>query len=310
MEAKRLLPYVVALLLIAFALGSLQKSQPGGGNLLYNSTWLLYVLYLLPLIAFGGVVALTIYLALNWRDLSDGLGFGMAGKRRQRKPKNQAVKMIVWISAWAFAIMFLVQKCGGIFCHGNSNSTLASLTTHLVTGSTAGLDLSPLGGGISQAIGFFSTDWFYVSVLGLLVLSSLIVARGALVSWKDAKEQPSLLLPGAKDEGVVAVQDAIRILDDVETADDRMKIINCYQRMIRAASDLGAPISMDQTARELELGIRRALLLSGPGIKHLTQLFEEARYSLHPMTGEDSQNAHNWLVSIAEELNRSISIQV
>ncbi len=309
MEVKRLLPYVAALLLIAFALGSLSRSQPGGGSLLYSSSWLLYVLYLMPLIAFGGVVALTIYLAFVWRSLSDALGFGMARKRRQQKPKNRAVKMIVWMGAWLLAIVFLIQKCGGIFCHGNSYSTLASTTTHLVTGSTAGLDLSPLGGSIPQAIGFFSTDWFYLSVLGLLVLSSLIVARGVFVSWKIAKEQPSLLPPRTKDEGLMAVHDAIKIIDDTETTDDRMKIINCYRRMIRATSDLGAPISMDQTARELELGIRRALLLSGPGIKHLTQLFEEARYSLHAMTGEDSQNAHNWLVSIAEELSRSINIE-
>ena len=309
MEVKRLLPYVAALLLIAFALGSFTKSQPGGGSLLYNSIWLLYVLYLMPLIAFGGVVVLTIYIAYNWKDLSDAFGFGLANKRRQQKRKNRTVPMIIWMASWAFAIVFLLERCGGIICHSSSSSTFTSQTARLVTGSTAGLDLPPLlGGNISQAIGFFSTDWFYLSILGLLVVSSLIVARGTFVSWKDAKEELGLLPLRAQEEGVMAVQDAIKIIDDTQTTDDRMKIINCYQRMIRTASELGAPVSQDQTARELELGIRRALLLNGPGVGHLTQLFEEARYSLHPMTAEDSQNAHNWLVSIAEELNRSIAI--
>ena len=308
MEVKRLLPYVAALLLIAFALGSLLRSQSGGGSLLYNSTWLLYLLYLMPLIALGGVVVLTIYLAYNWKDLSDTFGFGLARRRQQQKRKNRTASMIVWMAAWAFAIVFLLERCGSIFCNSNSNSTLTSLTTRLVTGSTAGLDLPLLGGNISQAISFFSTDWFYISFLGLLVLSSLIVARGTFVSWKDTKAQLRLLPPRAQEEGVVAVLDAIKIIDDTETTDDRVKIISCYQRMIRAASELGAPISQDQTARELELGIRKALLLNGPGIKRLTQLFEEARYSLHPMTEEDSQNAHNWLASIAEELNHNDSV--
>jgi hypothetical protein len=35
----------------------------------------------------------------------------------------------------------------------------------------------------------------------------------------------------------------------------------------------------------------------------LTGLFEEARYSLHPISEEDAYTAHEYLVQIAEEIS-------
>jgi len=50
-------------------------------------------------------------------------------------------------------------------------------------------------------------------------------------------------------------------------------------------------------------------LLKGPGIARLTGLFEEARYSLHPMTWKDAEMARDCFIQIRDELDRTVSIE-
>jgi hypothetical protein len=160
---------------------------------------------------------------------------------------------------------------------------------------------------VTQLGNIVQTNWFSIAFLGLLAVSSVIIIRAVKVSWDESREK-MIQLPGPRGEGISAVEDAIQILESQEAADPRTRIINCYQRMIQAAQHLGAPVSSDQTARELETAIRRMLMLKGPAIKELTELFEEARYSLHPITERDGEKAHESLLSIAEEMKIPVSV--
>src|SRR6266702_1018103 len=90
--------------------------------------------------------------------------------------------------------------------------------------------------------------------------------------------------------------------------DPRTRIINCYQRMVQAAHHLGAPVTSDQTSRELQTAIRKMLMLRGSAINELTELFEEARYSLHPITERDGERAHKRLLAIAQEMKLPVSV--
>ena len=78
--------------------------------------------------------------------------------------------------------------------------------------------------------------------------------------------------------------------------------------MVQAAQHLGAPVTSDQTARELETAIRSMLLLRGPAIDDLTKLFEEARYSLHVITDSEAEEAHRFLLDISEEMKLPVSV--
>jgi hypothetical protein len=78
--------------------------------------------------------------------------------------------------------------------------------------------------------------------------------------------------------------------------------------MVQAAQGLGATVTSDQTARELETSIRRMLVIKGPAIRELTNLFEEARYSLHDITENDAAQAQLHLHGIAEEMNIPFSV--
>ncbi len=306
LKGNRLLPFLVALILLAFALGSLPKTQPGG-SLLLNSYWLLYILSLAPIVGLGLMIALIILLVYNSRLFSESLGSGIARKRKMSRKRSMILQLIVAMAAWAIALQLLVFKCGGIFCSTPrlvSNGT--SVTANAVPeNQTTNL---PLIGAANQLSNLVLTNWFYAAFFGILVVSSVIVVRGIIISWGETKAELAGLIPAARVEAITSVEDAFRILKAQPEADPRTRIINCYQRMVYAAQRLGASVTSDQTARELEAALRMMLRIKGPSIRELTDLFEEARYSLHPITEHDAERAQQCLLSIAEEMNITLSV--
>ncbi len=311
MRTRQVLPYLVALLLLAWILGSLARSGTGGTSILSNSYWLVYVVYLLPVFALGAMVVMIVFLALSWRILSDALGFGIAARQRMQRKQSSTIRLMVWITFWGLALGVLYWRCGGIFCKpSNSTQTLPQIVNNTVQSGT-GAFVSPFAGleGPANTLGgIVGSSWFSIAFLGLLAVSSVILARSFIVSLDETRA--GRYLPArVLEEGTVAVSDALRILETEEAADPRTRIMACYERMIRAAASLGADVSVDRTARELETGIRRTFQLKGPGIRELTHLFEEARYSLHSIIEEDSEEAQRCLLEIGEELRATVSIE-
>jgi hypothetical protein len=303
LRPKQILPLLAALVLLSFALGSLPRSQPGGSSLLLGSYWLLYVLDFLPAMALGLILIMLVYMIYNARALSDALGFGIARRRRLQKKKSRTVSFIIYLATWVLAAVVLIEKCGGIFCQPTqSSATLQQKLQQHVSGSSSGPAL-PLFDTAFRLSSFVEPFWFYLVFLGFLGVSAVILVKALFVSLAETKASIVGQLEKAPEEGVAAVQDAIRIMETENQTDPRTKIIVCYQRMMRAVQQLGTPITSDQTARELERAIRKILVLKGPAVGELTGLFEEARYSLHPITEEDAESAHLCLLSIAEEMN-------
>ncbi len=311
MRARTILPYLAALLLLAWILGTLSRTGSGQPGILANSYWLVYLVYLLPLFAVGVMFVITIYLAWNWKLLSDFLGVGIAQKRRQSRKQSQAIRLAVWIGFWTIAIGTLLWRCGGIFCSSaNNTQTLPNLVMNAVDNSPSPAlpSLGSITGPVYAIAEFTASPYFTLIFLGLLIISTVIVARAFKVSLDETRA--GRFLPAhVREEGTMAVQDALRVLEMEEIPDPRARIMACYERMIRAAAGLGAHVSVDQTARELERGIRQTFRLRGRGISELTGLFEEARYSLHDMTGDDSDLAQECLREIGEELRAAVTVE-
>jgi hypothetical protein len=306
LKGNRVLPFLVALILLAFALGSLPRSSPGG-SLLFNSYWLLYLAYLVPVVAFGLILVLIGYLAYSWRPLSEAIGFQLARKKKPGKKRQSRTMMVIWIAVWAVAGYVLFQKCGGLFCQGSSQPlNVATRLNDLVNGSGSGPTL-PLISSITELSGLVQSNWFVLAFFGLLTVSSVIVARGVIVYGKAVRADALSEIALSRVEGIIAVQDAISILKRQVEVDPRQRIINCYQRMVQAAQGLGATVTSDQTARELETAIRRMLFIDSSAIRELTDLFEEARYSLHSITEDDAHQAQQCLVGISEQMNTPLT---
>src|SRR5881628_709881 len=276
-----MLPYIGGLLILAFALASLSRSQLGS-SILFRSYWLLYLIYLGPVIILGIVVVLIVLIGLNWRELGAAIGFGLARKRAMRKRRS---RYSFWISLlfWAIAIGVLIERPGSIFNPTQSNPFLG-------------------GRFLPTVSSLVQNSWFSISFLGLLIVASLVLIQSVRVAMKEIGEMNSQELEVRRKEGLDVVNLAIMLVDD-RSADPRTRIITCYQHMIAAVTRLGVPVSSDQTVRELERTISSTFMLKGSSTAKLTQLFEEARYSLHDITDEDAANAREYLESIAGELS-------
>ena len=296
MKAPRILPYLVGLIVLAFALGSLTHGTPGG-SLLFRAYWLLYLVYLGPVVILSILVALIVLIGLNYRDLAAGIGFGMAQRRKMRK-RGSRYSTFAAMFFWALAIGVLLETKGSIF--NTTQATNSTLTKILGENATAPSPLQT-GGFLPALSNLVQNSWFSLAFLGLLVVGGVVVIQSVRVALKETHDVTIQELQGNQEQGLQAVHEAIRLVED-PASDARSRIIACYQHLIATVSRLGAPVSSDLTARELDRAVRSTFALKGPATTDLTQLFEEARYSLHEIGDSDVDKAHEYLDNVAEEL--------
>lgn len=302
MKLPRILPYILGLIVLAFALSSLSHGTPAG-SLLFRAYWLLYLVYLGPVVILGAMVAVIILIGLNYRDIGAALGYGMSQRRKARKKRGSRYSTFVAMFFWALAIGVLIETKGSIFNPTKPmNSTLAK--------SIVGEDTTPpnlfQAGGILPAISnLLQNEWFSLAFLGLLVVGGVILVESFRVSLKETRDQRIQELQANQEQGLQAVNEAIKLVED-PSADPRSRIIACYQHLVATVSRLGVPISSDLTARELDNAVRSTFALKGPATTNLTELFEEARYSLHEITDSDADKAHHCLESVAAELKTQL----
>ncbi|HZY47206.1 MAG TPA: hypothetical protein VFE96_05345, partial [Candidatus Bathyarchaeia archaeon] len=126
---------------------------------------MIYLVDLLPVIGFGLLLAMLAIMVWNWRSISDAIGFGIARKRRTQKKKSRAVQIIVWMAAWATAIVALYGRCGDIFCKAPAKSaTLSQPVTNAVSGTGQPSSI-PLLSVVIQLNSFVQSNWFYFAFL-------------------------------------------------------------------------------------------------------------------------------------------------
>lgn len=297
MKIPRILTYTVGLIILAFALGSLPRGTPGG-SLLFRAYWLLYLFYIIPVLIVGALVAVTVLIALNYRDIGAAIGFKMSRQRRMRK-RGSRYNIAIQLLFWGSAVVLLAETKGSIL--NPTRATNSTLAKNVIGENATAPKVFQTGDLIPALSNLVQNTWFSIAFLGLLVVGGVIIIQGVRVSLKDTRDLRIQELLGKQEEGLQAVNEAIRLIEDPAT-DPRRRIIACYQHLITTVSRLGAPISPDLTARELDRAVRSTFALKGPATSDLTQIFEEARYSLHEIGNSDAERAHEYLESVAEEL--------
>src|SRR5207253_10606504 len=183
LKAPRILPYLVGLIVLAFALGSLTHGTPGG-SLLFRAYWLLYLVYLGPVVILSILVALIVLIGLNYRDLAAGIGFGMAQRRKMRK-RGSRYSTFVAMFFWALAIGVLLETKGSIF--NPTQATNSTLTKILGENATAPSPLQT-GGFLPALSNLVQNSWFSLAFLGLLVVGGVVVIQSVRVALKETHD--------------------------------------------------------------------------------------------------------------------------
>jgi len=263
------------------------------------------LVYLGPVVILGAMVAVIILIGLNYRDIGAAIGFKMAQKRRTRK-RGSRYTIFIQMFFWALALGVLIEYKGSIFNPTKgANSTIVS---NIVGQDATAPSLSQIGGLLPVFSSLVQSTWFSLAFLGLLIVGGVILVEGYRVSLKETHDLRIQDLQSNREQGLVAVQEAIKLVHDV-ASDPRDRIIACFRYLTATVSRLGAHVTSDQTARELEAAVRSTFALKGASITDLTQLFEEARYSLHEITESEVDKARGDLESVAEELKTHLQTE-
>jgi len=149
--------------------------------------------------------------------------------------------------------------------------------TSLLGGSGFVLGRSgPSSGRPSGATGFVVPSWLPWTVLGIVAVA---VFAGVVALWLR-RPRPSAALPDARATRA-AVDAAIGALD--AEADPRRAVIAAYGAMQRTLGEHGVARSSTEAPREYLQRVLTASRANDREVRTLTGLFEEARYSTHPI---------------------------
>lgn len=139
-----------------------------------------------------------------------------------------------------------------------------------------------------------------VAVVAVIALAIVLLRRSQLVEYVDEEEEDE-----GEDEtvarAVVAGQAAVQ---DEAITDPRAAIVACFAAMERALARVGgeaAPTAADTPREVLRRGIDGSRLPEEPA-QRLLDLFQEARFSTHPMGESDRDAADRALTSILDSL--------
>ena len=87
-----------------------------------------------------------------------------------------------------------------------------------------------------------------------------------------------------------------------DVPDPREAVIACYARMERALAEAGSARRADEAPLELLARVLAEQYVPEGDVRRLTELFEEARFSSHPVTDEMRAAARRSLANVADAL--------
>ena len=144
-------------------------------------------------------------------------------------------------------------------------------------------------------------------VLYGLLIAALLAAVVISVWWAARLRRAALPRPAAGDiaEDSAGLREAVesgRAALAGEIDDARAAIIACYLAMERTLAERGTARGIADTPDELLARAVRSGLVRGAAARRLTALFYEARYSSHPLGGDQRVAASRALDELAAEL--------
>jgi hypothetical protein len=281
---------LIALLAIILALsGSMARAAPGSP----------LIGVLAPVVVPALMTLYLILLLVNSKWIVEAFAAFLMSRPKKEGDKTNFLAVIlayaiVIVLAVALLRLGLIQRAVTFLQQSASSLSQAggqSLTT------PEGPNLSPT----SIALEYYSIVMLVAIVLASLCLGVLGFHRALTYvgGFPATKEDEQL-----RREALQAVKQALASLK--ETGKYHDTILECYRQMCKILSDEGFVIAPIQTAREFASDVSGRLSLGRDFVTGLTFLFEEARYSDHPIDDEKRKLAVNELQSLQRALASNV----
>jgi Domain of unknown function (DUF4129) len=266
---------VVGTLLLLVAVASRPGSQWGGdapglarasGHVVVDTLFYLFVV--------GEVLGLLLILWGLWPGARPPLG-----RLPRRRPWWQGPAGVLMLVTTTFLLVRLVMMRGG----QGGGSALGRLGPP-----------SPLAGRHAGQVGSGGVDWIAAALVALLL------AALAMLAWRLLRP-----LPAGPAGRLAAVPE--RLLDDAIDAalaetDPRRAVIAAWERMeaVLAAAGLGRRDA--ETPHEVVARVLAEVELSSPSLRRMAELYEWARFSIHPVSPAMRRAALDALVGVRDEV--------
>lgn len=207
--------------------------------------------------------------------------------------------LIIFVVAIAFLVLLRVFGHGG----GGSGVLAPPPTNGSGTPPSSGGGPNGTGTGLGQPIeGTGIPQWVeYVAVLAAGVVAAVVIAPYLIASHRY--REGLRRAPGAVPSARSTIGQALQGLDADPSADPRTRIIAAYARLLGRIE--GSAIDLSTlTPREIERECTFKLGVTPATSHELTTLFEEARYSPHPIGPKAVDRARSALQRALTDLDR------
>jgi hypothetical protein len=242
---------------------------------------------LLMLVAGIGIVMLGALVLMVW-----------SGRRRKDDPPEREPTRIEVSWIWKVMAIVLPFALGAALVAAAVIGTRSGRTGPRFGGQAFGAAPPRASRSTGAEVGFVVPAWLPWTLLAIVAIA---LAAGALVLWRQ-RQGPATEAVESR-AARAAVEAAIGALDD--EADPRRGVIAAYGEMQRALAERGIVRSPAEAPREY---LQRALMAGRAAEREattLTGLFEEARYSTHPIPGRVREAALSALHSLERHLQAS-----
>jgi len=161
--------------------------------------------------------------------------------------------------------------------------------------------ISPLtASSINPALYYYTVFIF----LGIVLVSVTLFFGSLRTAYSWAREDlRSVKSTTLRREALDIVRRAAQGLKT--TGEYREVILRCYKQMCEVLAEDGFSIGTNETAREFSKDVSMKLKVGGDAVRSLTFLFEEARYSAHPIENSKRDAALNELGILERALVRA-----
>jgi len=230
----------------------------------------------------------------------------------EKRKRGWALSMLILVSyILSFYLLHLVvTNRRGLITSGGSANRSSSLPLSYSLEKTGSPPISNNSFIVSQPVAWIEVPYSILAIAGLaFLLTSVATLAYVVYGVVSGRSEEDVTTSSGLEEGVLRITSLA--IGEIEEGDPRKAIVLYFLRLCTLLRAYGLDIRENFTAREVEFYVRRVISrVPAEPLHRLVELFEEARYSTHPLTSNLREEALSCLRRVESWLAELRGVQV